>query len=67
MVSAHLPWQRTPDRSGGGDHRWRLGDRPGGGGGLRPRGCERELLVLANVDSELCTQVAAGLGLPVPR
>jgi catalase len=27
---------------------------------------ERELQVLANVDSELCAQVAAGLGLPVP-
>ncbi len=27
---------------------------------------ERELMVLANVDSDLCAQVAAGLGLPVP-
>ena len=28
---------------------------------------ERELEVLANVDSELCRQVAAGLGLPAPK
>ncbi|MGH3916010.1 MAG: catalase [Pseudonocardiaceae bacterium] len=28
---------------------------------------ERELQVLANVDSELCEQVATGLGLPVPK
>ncbi|HVQ99850.1 MAG TPA: catalase, partial [Mycobacterium sp.] len=28
---------------------------------------ERELQVLANVDSELCEQVAAGLGLPAPK
>jgi catalase len=27
---------------------------------------ERELMVLANVDSDLCAQVAAGLGLPAP-
>ena len=27
---------------------------------------ERELAVLANVDADLCAQVAAGLGLPVP-
>lgn len=27
---------------------------------------ERELTVLANVDTDLCTRVAAGLGLPVP-
>jgi catalase len=28
---------------------------------------ERELIVLANVDGELCAEVAAGLGLPVPK
>ncbi|MFC8224823.1 catalase [Streptomyces sp. NPDC057287] len=28
---------------------------------------ERALLVLANIDSELCTQVASGLGLPAPQ
>ncbi|QNJ93983.1 catalase [Mycolicibacterium fluoranthenivorans] len=28
---------------------------------------ERELLVLANVDTDLCRQVAAGLGLPAPK
>jgi catalase len=28
---------------------------------------ERELQVLANVDADLCEQVAAGLGLPVPK
>lgn len=28
---------------------------------------ERALLVLANIDSELCAQVAAGLGLPAPQ
>ncbi len=28
---------------------------------------ERELAVLANVDADLCAQVAAGLGLPVPK
>ena len=28
---------------------------------------ERELLVLANVDADLCEQVAAGLGLPAPK
>jgi catalase len=28
---------------------------------------ERELLVLANVDADLCAQVAAGLGLPAPK
>ena len=28
---------------------------------------ERELTVLANVDTELCQQVAAGLGLPAPK
>jgi catalase len=28
---------------------------------------ERELQVLANVDADLCAQVAAGLGLPAPR
>jgi catalase len=28
---------------------------------------ERELAVLANVDADLCTQVAAGLGLPAPK
>ena len=28
---------------------------------------ERELQVLANVDSDLCEQVAAGLGLPAPK
>jgi catalase len=28
---------------------------------------ERELLVLANVDADLCTAVAAGLGLPAPK
>jgi catalase len=28
---------------------------------------ERELQVLANVDGELCTRVAAGLGLPAPQ
>jgi catalase len=28
---------------------------------------ERELEVLANVDAELCAQVAAGLGLPTPK
>jgi catalase len=28
---------------------------------------ERELRVLANVDSELCAEVAAGLGLPAPK
>ncbi|MBB3750800.1 catalase [Mycolicibacterium sp. BK634] len=28
---------------------------------------ERELEVLANVDTELCAQVAAGLGLPAPK
>jgi hypothetical protein len=28
--------------------------------------CSRELTVLANVDSELCALVAAGLGLPAP-
>jgi catalase len=28
---------------------------------------ERELQVLANVDADLCAQVAAGLGLPVPK
>ncbi|MBP2336503.1 catalase [Saccharothrix coeruleofusca] len=28
---------------------------------------ERQLRVLANVDAELCAQVAAGLGLPVPE
>jgi catalase len=28
---------------------------------------ERELLVLANVDANLCEQVAAGLGLPAPK
>ena len=28
---------------------------------------ERELLVLAQVDADLCAQVAAGLGLPAPN
>jgi catalase len=28
---------------------------------------ERELAVLANVDTDLCSQVAAGLGLPAPK
>jgi catalase len=28
---------------------------------------ERALTVLANIDTDLCTQVAAGLGLPVPK
>ena len=28
---------------------------------------ERELAVLANVDADLCAQVAAGLGLPAPK
>jgi catalase len=28
---------------------------------------ERELVVLANVDADLCTQVAIGLGLPAPK
>ena len=28
---------------------------------------ERELQVLANVDADLCAQVAAGLGLPAPK
>ena len=28
---------------------------------------ERELQVLANVDADLCAQVAAGLGLPAPN
>jgi catalase len=28
---------------------------------------ERELVVLANVDADLCAQVAAGLGLPAPK
>ena len=28
---------------------------------------ERELAVLAEVDAELCAQVAAGLGLPAPK
>ena len=28
---------------------------------------ERELLVLANIDADLCAQVAAGLGLPAPK
>ena len=28
---------------------------------------ERQLLALANIDSELCAQVAAGLGLPAPE
>ena len=28
---------------------------------------ERELAVLANVDADLCAQVAAGLGLPAPE
>jgi hypothetical protein len=28
---------------------------------------ERELMILANVDSELCAEVAAGLGLPAPK